>query len=166
MPARTRGVQAVQRRAVSWTALLVVFLVFLSGASASAAERYHLLFSKAAYASPTQGRLNYSSFVGDRQTGGIYSCTGWVTLKPTTGAIDQNDQRCTDAYVPPAGPPGDYTFSRLSALDASPSANTPKMDPAWGFWRIDQNQHRLAFCFRSGSPIVVWTCFDAPLPQH
>jgi len=152
----------VKSRAVSWIVLLVAFL---APAGASAAERYDLIFTKAAYASPTQSRLNYSAFVGDRQTGGIYSCIGWIMLKPTGDVDLQNHQEhCDNAYVPPAGPPGDYTFSRLSALDPSTSANKPSMDPAWGFWRIDQNQHRLAFCFRYGSPTVKWTCFEAALP--
>src|SRR5215471_17919312 len=102
---------------------------------------------------------DYTSFIGDRQTGAIYSCCG------KGGDAVSFIGSCANAYVPPSGsPPGEYTFSRLSALDLTAKPNKPKMDPAWGFWRIDQANHRHAFCTRSGVP-AKWKCFEHDLAE-
>jgi hypothetical protein len=153
----------VQHRAGNWTAVLVFSTVVLVSAAVSAAERYDLILTDAAYSSVTQEKLRYSSFVGDRQTGAIYSCTGDVQLEPKTGDLKSHKEACTNAYVSPAVQ-GDYTFSRLSVPEVKTSTDKPKMDPSWGFWRIDQAKHLHAFCLRYGASKVVWTCFETPLP--
>lgn len=132
--------------------------------NALGAERYDLVFTDARYSGVDQSQLSYSSFVGDRETGAIYSCTGKVILRQKTGTIMSHTESCMDAYAPPSGSRGEYTFGRLSTLDASGSPNKPRMSPAWGFWRIDQTKRLHAFCLRYGSPTVVWTCFETPLP--
>jgi hypothetical protein len=151
------------KASTNWAISLIAAIITTS---AFAADRYDLLFTEASYANPEQSELDYSSFVGDRQTGAIYSCVGKVILQRTTGDVARHTESCADAYVPPSGlPPGEYTFSRMSALDPTAKSNAPKMNPAWGFWRIDQAKHLHAFCTRSGLP-AKWTCFETPLPER
>jgi hypothetical protein len=134
--------------------------------SALAADRYDFLFTEASYANPEQSELSYTSFIGDRQTGAIYSCGGKINLQRKTGDIVSHTESCADAYVPPPGsPPGEYTFRSISALDPTAKPNAPQMNPAWGFWRIDQAKHLQAFCMRYG-PKAIWTCLETSLPQH
>ena len=79
------------------------------------------------------------------------------------GNLKAHTESCVDAHVsPPAR--GEYTFGRISALDATAKPNAPRMNPAWGFWRIDQVNHRLGFRARYVDRKVVWTCFEALLP--
>jgi hypothetical protein len=147
----------VRRKIALWASFLIANIVCTS---ALAAERYELLFSDASYSSADQHELNYSSFVGDRQTGAIYFCQGTVKLKKT-GDLDKHTGSC--AYRVPVGSTGEYTFSRLSALDPSTKADKPKMNPAWAFWRIDQVKRQHGFCTRYGDP-ATWVCFEVPLP--
>jgi hypothetical protein len=147
----------MRRKTAYWAISLIVALI---NTSVEAADRYDLILTDASYSNPEQSELNYASFVGDRQTGAIYSCAGKVYLQQKTGAVIRHTESCTDAYVPPPGlPAGEYTFSSISA------SNAPKMNPDWGFWRIDQARHLQAFCMRYG-PKPVWTCFETPLPQR
>lgn len=151
----------MERKVASWAAFLIATTI---NAGALAADRFDLLFTEANYSTPDQSELNYISFVGDKQTGAIYSCTGSVNLQRKTGDVLNHKEACVDAYVPPAGSSGDYTFSRLSALDPTSKSSAPKMNPAWGFWRIDQTKHLYAFCSRYGSR-AIWTCFETSLPH-
>jgi hypothetical protein len=151
----------VGRKVASWAAFLVATII---NTGALAADRYDLLFADANYSSPDQSELNYTSFVGDKQTGAIFLCAGKVTLQQKTGDVVRHTESCADAYVPPPGSLGEYTFSRISALDPTTKSNAPKMNPAWGFWRIDQTKHLHAFCTRYGYPKATWTCFETPLP--
>jgi hypothetical protein len=153
----------VGRKVASWGAFLVATTL---NAGALAADRYDFLFTEAGYSSPDQSELNYTSFVGDKQTGAIYSCSGKITLQQKTGDVVGHTESCADAYVPPSGSSSEYSFSRISALDPAAKPNAPKMNPAWGFWRIDQTKHLHAFCTRYGYPKVIWTCFETPLPQR
>jgi hypothetical protein len=148
------------RNVFSWAALL---MAILANTGALAQDRYDLLFSDASYSSPDQHNLNYSSFVGDRQTGAIYSCSGTVYLNATTGDLLRHTGKCVNAYITAPGSSGEYTFGRLSALDPTSNASAPKMNPAWGFWRIDQINRVNAFCTRYGAP-PHWSCFDSALP--
>jgi hypothetical protein len=150
----------VGRNVFSWAVFLTAIL---ANAAAFAQDQYDLLFSEASYSSPEQRNLNYSSFVGDRQTGAIYSCSGTIYLDPRTGDVLRQTGKCMNAYIPPPGTTGEYTFGRLSALDATAKANSPRMNPAWGFWRIDQVKRMYAFCTRHGTQ-PHWSCFDSPLP--
>jgi hypothetical protein len=131
---------------------------------ALAAERFDLLFTDASYSSADQHELNYTSFVGDKETGAIYSCAGNVVLNQDKGNLTTHTESCVDAHVSPSGSRGEYSFSRISSLDATAKPNAPKMNPTWGFWRVDQVNHRLGFCTRYIDPKVIWTCFEAPLP--
>jgi hypothetical protein len=153
----------VGRKVASWAAFLVATII---NTGALAADRYDLLFADANYSGPDQSELNYTSFVGDKQTGAIYSCSGRVNLQQKTGDVVRHTESCADAYVPPSGSSGEYTFSRISALDPTAKSNAPKMNPAWGFWRIDQTKQLHAFCTRYGYPKAIWTCFETPLPQR
>ena len=149
--------------AARWAISLIAAIM---STSAFAADRYDLLFTQANYSNPEQSELSYASFVGDRQTGAIYSCVGKVTLQQKTGDVARHTKSCADAYAPPLGsPPGEYTFKGISALDPTAKPNAPSMNPAWGFWRIDQAKHLHAFCSRYGLK-AIWTCFETALPQR
>jgi hypothetical protein len=125
----------VGRNVVSWAALLIATLV---NTSALAQDRYDLLFSEASYSSPDQHELDYTSFVGDRETGAIFSCVGNIELNQNTGNLVKHKETCVNTHVSPSGLGGEYSFGRISALDSTAKPNQPKMSPAWGFWRIDQ----------------------------
>jgi hypothetical protein len=146
---------------VRWILCLLPLIV---GTPSSAAGRYEFLFTAANYSSVEQSELDYTSFIGDEQTGAIYFCSGKIKLKKTDGRPASHDGSCVAEYAPPSGAPSDFTFARLSALDSTANANAPKMNPAWGFWRIDQTRRRHAFCGRFGAPTAVWACFEASLP--
>ena len=150
----------MERKAGNCAAFLIASIM---STGALAAERFDLLFADASYSSADQHELNYTSFVGDKETGAIYSCTGKVVLDQGKGNLKAHTESCVDAHVsPPAR--GEYTFGRISALDATAKPNAPRMNPAWGFWRIDQVNHRLGFCARYVDSKVIWTCFEASLP--
>ena len=151
----------MRRRIATWAASLIASSVTVT---ALAADRYDLLFTEASYSSPDQSTLRYASFVGDRRTGAIYSCSGKIILNPRTGDFVSHEGSCDNAYTPPSGSSGEFGFSRMGALDPTSKAATPKMNPAWGFWRIDQLKHLHAFCTRYGYKKVVWACFESMLP--
>jgi hypothetical protein len=155
----------VKLKFLNRSATVGFYLLGAASTSTLAAERYDLMFADASYSSPNQRQLNYSSFVGDRETGAIYSCAGKVILHQNSGNIMSHTESCVEAYLAPSGSRSEYTFNRISSLDATVSANAPRMNPAWGFWRLDQTRHLHAFCLRYGYPTVMWTCFEAPLPQ-
>ena len=152
------------RKVVDFTICLTAALL---STSALAADRYDFIFTDANYSNPEQSELDYTSFIGDRQSGAIYSCVGKILLERKTGDVDSahSTRSCKDAYAPPSGsPPGEYIFSRISALDATSKPNAPKMNPAWGFWRIDQDNHLFSFCGRFGVA-AVWRCLETQLPK-
>ncbi|MCC8953121.1 hypothetical protein H8B02_06460 [Bradyrhizobium sp. Pear77] len=145
-------------------ASMALLIIGGAGADASPAERYDLLFTEANYTSADQHQLKYASFVGDRKTGGIYSCSGTVLLDGKTGNLQNHSESCAVA-TQPGSEKGDYTFGRVSALDASGKPDSPRMNPSWGFWRIDQAKPSHSFCMRFGASKVVWSCFETPLPN-
>lgn len=157
----------MRRKAADWVICLTAALI---STSALAADRYEFIFTDANYSTPEQSELDYTSFIGDRQSGAIYSCNGKISLDQKTGVVARHTESCIDT-VPPTGlPPREYSFSTISALDATPKPDKPKMNPAWGFWRIDQAKGTYAFCgrflsVRSNPPAVIWTCFETRLPQ-
>ena len=90
----------MERTAACWAAF---FVASIMSTSASATERFDLLLTDASYSSADQHQLNYTSFVGDKETGAIYSCTGKVVLNPKNGNLTTHTESCDDAHLSPSG---------------------------------------------------------------
>ena len=67
-------------------------IVFDEAVCAASTKRYELILTEANYTSADQHQLKYSSFVGDKQTGSIYSCSGTVLLDQKTGNLKSHSE--------------------------------------------------------------------------
>jgi hypothetical protein len=145
------------RRKIGTSAISIVAAIIST--SSFAADRYDLLLTEANYSNPEQSDLSYTAFVGDHQTGAIYSCNGQLHLNKKTGHLLPNHTLACKAASPPGSSLSQYTFSSISGIDVTAKQNQPRMNAAWGFWRIDQTNGRLAFCYNA----IGWQCFDAAI---
>jgi hypothetical protein len=151
----------------------ISIIAAIMNTSAFAQDRYDLLLTEANYSTAEQRDLSYTAFVGDRQTGAIYSCDGQLHLNKK-GYLQPNPTLKCAGAAPSGSLSGQYTFSIISGIDVAAQTakqNQPRMNAAWGFWRIDQTNGRLAFCYKAiemppppaKDPVSVWKCFDTAI---
>ncbi len=120
----------MKRKVANWAAILVATT---ANASALAADRYDFLFTEAGYSSPDQSELNYTSFVGDKQTGAIFSCMGRVNLNQKTGNVVRHTKSSCGCLFTPRWIDGRIYVQPLKRLGSYQQAQFAKNESGLGF---------------------------------